>query len=242
MLTKLFGDVEASSALTSIAEPKTKPSLLAYTSNAWITYFSRESAQRLLPLLRRHKKKNPEGQLAFRARIGGGYLLFHFRSIIGVVRFNFSVRNGKRWSPHAMATLVSLQHLAMPYKVKKECRKQRRSAVHSSFYLKTANKLAPVLSLKSAGCAASSLPPSRRACALERVWVISIARLVRYRTYTCDLSTSSSLTTLIWRSYLEGGFVLRCFQHLSWPDAATRRCSWRNNRLTGGLSDTVLSY
>ena len=41
------------------------------------------------------------------ARIGGGSLLSHFRSTIGVVRFNFSVRNGKRWSPHAIATLVS---------------------------------------------------------------------------------------------------------------------------------------
>ena len=40
------------------------------------------------------------------SRRGGGYLLSHFRSIIDVVRFNFSVRNGKRWSPHAMATLV----------------------------------------------------------------------------------------------------------------------------------------
>ncbi len=38
--------------------------------------------------------------------IGGGYLLSHFRSTIGVVRFNFSVRNGKRWNPHAVATLV----------------------------------------------------------------------------------------------------------------------------------------
>ena len=41
----------------------------------------------------------------FRRR--GGDLLSHFRSTIGVVRFNFSVRNGKRWSPHAIATLVS---------------------------------------------------------------------------------------------------------------------------------------
>ena len=40
-------------------------------------------------------------------RRGGGYLLSHFRSIIGVARFNFSVRNGKRWSPCAIATLVS---------------------------------------------------------------------------------------------------------------------------------------
>ena len=39
--------------------------------------------------------------------LGGGYLLSHFRSTIGVVRLNFSVRNGKRWDPHAMTTLVS---------------------------------------------------------------------------------------------------------------------------------------
>ena len=49
---------------------------------------------------------------------GGGYLLFHFRSIIGVARFNFSVRNGKRWSPRAIATLVSSFTLAVSYKVK----------------------------------------------------------------------------------------------------------------------------
>ena len=35
---------------------------------------------------------------------GGGYLLSHFRSIIGVERFNFSVRNGKRWNPFAITT------------------------------------------------------------------------------------------------------------------------------------------
>ena len=37
---------------------------------------------------------------------GGGYLLSHFRSTIGVAGFNFSVRNGKRWSPRAITTLV----------------------------------------------------------------------------------------------------------------------------------------
>ncbi len=37
---------------------------------------------------------------------GGGYLLSHFRSIIGVVRFNFSVRDGKRWIPYAITTLI----------------------------------------------------------------------------------------------------------------------------------------
>ena len=38
--------------------------------------------------------------------LGGDYLLSHFRSTIGVVRLNFSVRNGKRWNPHAVITFV----------------------------------------------------------------------------------------------------------------------------------------
>ena len=40
---------------------------------------------------------------------GGGYLLSHFRSTIGAAGFNFSVRNGKRWNPRAMAALISLK-------------------------------------------------------------------------------------------------------------------------------------
>ena len=52
------------------------------------------------------KKESARATDVVRALIGGGYLLSHFRSTIGVVRFNFSVRNGKRWSPHAIATLV----------------------------------------------------------------------------------------------------------------------------------------
>ena len=43
-------------------------------------------------------------------------------------------------------------------------------------------------------------------------------------------------------SHLAEGFALRCFQRLSLPDADTRRCTWRHNRQTGGLSNTVLSY
>ena len=58
----------------------------------------------------RHRQRDAVGVVFPRSvprSRGGGYLLFHFRSIIGVARFNFSVRNGKRWSPCAMATLVS---------------------------------------------------------------------------------------------------------------------------------------
>jgi hypothetical protein len=44
------------------------------------------------------------------------------------------------------------------------------------------------------------------------------------------------------RPCLEAGFPLRCFQRLSLPNMATRRCSWRNNRYTRGSSIPVLSY
>jgi hypothetical protein len=42
--------------------------------------------------------------------------------------------------------------------------------------------------------------------------------------------------------YLEAGFPLRCFQRLSLPHIATRRCHWRDNRYTRGASNPVLSY
>ena len=44
------------------------------------------------------------------------------------------------------------------------------------------------------------------------------------------------------RPHLGASFALRCFQRLSPPDAATRRCVWRRNRCTVGPSDPVLSY
>jgi len=44
------------------------------------------------------------------------------------------------------------------------------------------------------------------------------------------------------RSYLGAGFPLRCFQRLSDPFVATRRCPWQDNRNTRGTFDSVLSY
>ena len=44
------------------------------------------------------------------------------------------------------------------------------------------------------------------------------------------------------KTHLEGGFPLRCFQRLSLPNLATRRCHWRDNRYTRGSSTPVLSY
>src|SRR5947207_2047472 len=44
------------------------------------------------------------------------------------------------------------------------------------------------------------------------------------------------------KSHLEGGFMLRCFQHLSRPHIATQRCLWQDNWYTSGASIPVLSY
>ena len=33
----------------------------------------------------------------------------------------------------------------------------------------------------------------------------------------------------VWKSYLEAGFPLRCFQRLSHPNVANQRCTWQYN-------------
>ena len=64
---------------------------------------------------------------------------------------------------------------------------------------------------------------------------------------TPGLSTSSSSRGLQGpcgpgMPYLRVGFPLICFQRLSRPHIATRRCGWRHNRITSGASIPVLSY
>src|SRR3954463_4359552 len=44
------------------------------------------------------------------------------------------------------------------------------------------------------------------------------------------------------RPNLGGGFPLRCFQRLSFPNMATQLCHWRDNWCTRGSSIPVLSY
>jgi hypothetical protein len=67
-----------------------------------------------------------------------------------------------------------------------------------------------------------------------------------YGASTSDLSTSLSGRGL--QGLMPGipnlgvGFPLICFQRLSRPHMATRRCGWRHNRYTSGASDPVLSY
>jgi hypothetical protein len=66
-------------------------------------------------------------------------------------------------------------------------------------------------------------------------------------TSTCRLSTQWSSAALQGalrpgKIHLGQGFPLRCFQRLSRPDLATRRCIWQHNRYTRDPSVPVLSY
>ena len=47
---------------------------------------------------------------------GGDDLLSRFRSTIGAMKLNFSVRDGKRWILHAIITLISFFHAFSPFR------------------------------------------------------------------------------------------------------------------------------
>ena len=90
------------------------------------------------------------------------------------------------------------------------------------------------------------------ACAEKKKVVKPHDRLVPVSSTHCCASTPGlSTTSSTWGLQetevsgipdLEGGFPLRCFQRLSLPSIATRRCHWRDNRNTRGSSIPVLSY
>ena len=144
------------------------------------------------------------------------------RSTIGAGGLNFSVRDGKRWDTAAIATRkgVDLHDKQGPIQRPLRTKARRKTTIAQ----------------RRQNVAAQGNRSG------ESVRAISSARLWRRRLYTCALSTSSSRTTLIRSPHLAAGFALRCLQRLSKPDADTRRCTWRHNRQTGGLSNTVLSY
>src|ERR1700742_1533555 len=73
------------------------------------------------------------------------------------------------------------------------------------------------------------------------------ARGIDCSTSTGGLSTGWSAPALeeglaLGNVHLGACFPLRCFQRLSQPTIATRRCPWQDNRDTSGSSDSVLSY
>ena len=75
--------------------------------------------------------------------------------------------------------------------------------------------------------------------------VISTARLKGFHPVhlpPIDVVISHDPSSVEWKSHLEVSFALRCFQRLSHPSVATRRCIGQHNRYTSGWSSPVLSY
>ena len=135
------------------------------------------------------------------ALLGGGDLLSHFRSTIGAVRFNFSVRNGKRWSPHAITTLVLSSPPVWCVKVRSLigsasflslCRVRAFFAFISApdSYLSYPPRASPRLTGGASGLL-SAWPSGRLWCSRKESYRdISIARLGHRCPCTCNLSTS----------------------------------------------------
>ena len=116
----------------------------------------------------------------------GGYLLSRFAgSTIGVSGLNFSVRNGKRWDTAAIATIIS------------------DSGIHDTQHYIGKRRIIPLTSnqqniKKQTGMYMKNHPCEKKYRVTDKSFrAISSARLWRRRLYTCTLSTSSSLTTLI---------------------------------------------
>ena len=116
----------------------------------------------------------------------GGYLLSRFAgSTIGVSGLNFSVRNGKRWDTAAIATIIS------------------DSGIHTAQHYIGKRRIIPLTSnqqniKKQTGMYMKKHPCEKKYRVPSKSFrAISSARLWRRRLYTCTLSTSSSLTTLI---------------------------------------------
>ena len=138
-------------------------------------------------------------------------------STIGAGGLNFSVRNGKRCFPSAIATGMSTA--ASPGAA---CYRQLNW---------TTGEAEAIGQLKSDQ--ASRTISTGRLNASPRLHLRPINLVI----------SEGPLASLCWgKSHLGASFALRCFQRLSHPDIATRQYRWHDNRYTRGPSDPVLSY
>jgi hypothetical protein len=189
-------------------------------------------------------------------------------STIRAVGLNGRVRDGNGCVPHAIAT----DHRSCGRFGFGPCGHLRRGLPRPEFFGQRGSKeSAPGRPLTCAGAssgravAASRRPTpqvggrprrssSRRSSSLETGRKagqasrgISTARLhvsPRFHLPPIDVIVSHAPSGALrpGSAHLGVGFPLRCFQRLSRPDVATRRCRWRDNRYTSGRSVPVLSY
>ena len=139
-------------------------------------------------------------------------------SIVATAKLNFCVRNGNRWTLCVWNTDYVKQAFRFFYHVENPNKRIGRYETQVTRLNKSSSPRSISISqLNTLLC----LHP----------WPI---KLVVYKwSYLIKLGGISNL---------EVCFMLRCFQLLSTPYAATQLCPWQNNWCTGGTFDPVLSY
>ena len=148
------------------------------------------------------------------------------RSTIGDAELNDPVRNGKGWDLSAITTLIKLkvERLTSKELTSKHSTQPKGLTHQQCKSLFTSNTISPSENLYR-----------------KRFRAISTARLYVTIVHLQPINVVV-YNDPQWKSNLGASFALRCFQRLSTPNAATRQCPWRDNRCTGGSSNTVLSY
>src|SRR5690554_3072430 len=134
-------------------------------------------------------------------------------STIGAAGLNFSVRDGKRWGPCAGPPNVC-------------------DPGNGTCTFPASNVLCLEVSCKDYNRKASSVQVFGQLVPLGCAVACFTPAAYRRR----------RLRRPAWRPHLEVGFALSCFQRLSLPDVANRRCSWHHTPHTSGRSSPVLSY
>jgi hypothetical protein len=180
---------------------------------------------------------------AFPLQSPGAYRLSHrcTCSTIGTTRLNFRVRDGNGCGPRVISTgTLKRKKAVFPYEGN-TVRRMRRTAFVGWV----------TLSIGRIGGEGSSLRPAilrrrGRKALLDTFRAISTARLktlLPLHLLPIDQVVSLGPYHLsVGESHLGISFPLRCFQRLSIPNLATRRCRWSDNRYTRGSFNPVLSY
>src|SRR4051812_10955207 len=138
------------------------------------------------------------------------------RSTIGAESLSFRVRNVTGRFPLAMAAETLLMSHRFPRLTPH--RRHRRGPDRTSGTTKWTR----------------ALPTHTRMCCqvvglLVPVSSTGLSSLLPHPAYQPSRLLGASPSQGGWKSHLEDGFPLRCFQRLSDPNVANQRCSWRNN-------------
>ncbi len=173
----------------------------------------------------------------------GAYRLSHrcTCSTIGTTRLNFRVRDGNGCGPRVIST-------GTPERKKTGSVRRKygkKNAADRGFVFGRFFRLPEEASPRGPSVPAILRRRGRKAL-LDTFRAISNARLKTLpplHLHPIDQVVSLGPYHLsVGESHLGIGFPLRCFQRLSVPDLATRRCRWSDNRYTRGPFNPVLSY